>query len=161
MPDFVLSEKSRKRLDGVHADLVRVVHAAIRITTVDFVVLEGVRSMMRQAELVEAGASQTMNSRHITGHAVDLGALLNGTIRWDWTLYYPIARAMQRAAEEESVRVTWGGVWDRDLTTVGDPEDAMSRYVERRRAMSKKAFCDGPHFQLDWHAYPAEQLQEA
>jgi peptidoglycan L-alanyl-D-glutamate endopeptidase CwlK len=154
---FVLGRRSLDRLRGVHPDLVRVVKRAIQLTTCDFTVLEGVRSHMRQAELVQAGASQTMNSRHITGHAVDLGALVNGEVRWDWGLYYIIARAMQTAAEVEAVRITWGGVWDRGLTALGDPEAAVAAYVGRRKAQGKRAFLDGPHYQLDWAEYPAEQ----
>ena len=123
---FVLSKKSLDRLTGVHPDLVRVVKRAIEITTVDFAVLEGVRSKARQEQLVKAGASQTMNSRHITGHAVDLGAYVSGSVRWDWPLYSKIADAVKQAAAELGVPVEWGGDW--------------------------RTFKDGPHFQIprDW-----------
>lgn len=128
MTGFVLGTTSRKRLQGVHPDLVAVVNRAIQLTAVDFSVLEGVRSVARQKQLVAAGASTTMNSRHITGHAVDLGALLGGKIRWDWPLYYKIAEAMKAAAAEIDVPLEWGGDW--------------------------KRFKDGPHFQLPWKQYP-------
>ena len=126
---FVLSKKSLDRLTGVHPDLVRVVKRAIEITTVDFAVLEGVRSKARQEQLVKAGASQTMNSRHITGHAVDLGAYVSGSVRWDWPLYHKIADAMKQAAAEVGVPIEWGGDW--------------------------RTFKDGPHFQLPHKEYPA------
>lgn len=126
---FVLSKKSLDRLTGVHPDLVRVVKRAIEITTVDFAVLEGVRSKARQEQLVKAGASQTMNSRHITGHAVDLGAYVSGSVRWDWPLYYKIADAVKQAAAELGVPIEWGGDW--------------------------RKFKDGPHFQLPHKEYPA------
>lgn len=126
---FVLSKKSLDRLTGVHPDLVRVVKRAIEITTVDFAVLEGVRSKARQEQLVKAGASQTMNSRHITGHAVDLGAYVSGSVRWDWPLYSKIADAMKQAAAELGVPIEWGGDW--------------------------RTFKDGPHFQLPHKEYPA------
>lgn len=125
---FVLGARSRRRLAGVHPDLVAVVERAIRITPVDFGVLEGVRSLARQKELVAAGASRTLRSRHLTGHAVDLGAWVGGTFRWDWPLYPPIARATKAAAEDLGVTVTWGGDW--------------------------KRFRDGPHFELSWKQYP-------
>ena len=125
---FRLSARSLKRLVGVHPDLVRVVKHAIGITSVDFAVLEGVRSAERQQELVLAGASQTMNSRHLTGHAVDLGAYVAGEIRWDWPLYHKIAVAMIHAASELGVPLEWGGDWK---------------------------FKDGPHYQLPWKDYPA------
>ena len=126
---FVLSKKSLDRLTGVHPDLVRVVKRAIEITTVDFAVLEGVRSKSRQEQLVKAGASQTMNSRHLTGHAVDLGAYVSGSVRWDWPLYYKIADAVKQAAAELGVPIEWGGDW--------------------------RKFKDGPHFQLPHKEYPA------
>ena len=126
---FKLSQKSLDRLSGVHPDLVAVVKRAIEITEVDFAVLEGVRSKARQEQLLKAGASQTMRSRHLTGHAVDLGAYVGGSVRWDWPLYDKIALAMRAAALELQVAIEWGGDW--------------------------KSFKDGPHFQLTWEEYPA------
>lgn len=125
---FSLSQKSKDRLSGVHPDLVAVVKRAIEISTVDFAVLEGVRSKTRQEQLVAAGASQTMNSRHLTGHAVDLGAMVAGTVRWDWPLYFKVADAVKKAAAELGTPVEWGGDW--------------------------KKFKDGPHFQLPFKEYP-------
>lgn len=125
---YNLSKKSRDRLAGVHQDLVKVVERAIKITEIDFAVLEGVRSKTRQEHLVKAGASQTMRSRHLTGHAVDLGAYVNGSVRWDWPLYNQLADAMKKAAAEMRVPIEWGGDW----TTLKD----------------------GPHFQLPWKDYP-------
>jgi len=125
---FSLSQKSKDRLSGVHPDLVKVVNHAIQITTCDFAVLEGVRSLARQEQLVKAGASQTMKSRHLTGHAADLGAYVNGSVRWDWPLYNQLADAMKKAATELKIPIEWGGDW----TTLKD----------------------GPHFQLPWKDYP-------
>lgn len=124
---FILGSRSLSRLKGVHPDLVLVVKRAIQLTDVDFAVLEGLRTRTRQLELVRAGASKTMNSRHLTGHAVDLGAYVQGKVRWDWPLYYKIAGAMKRAARELEVPLEWGGDW--------------------------KSFKDGPHFQLPWKDY--------
>ena len=125
---FTLSPRSYKRLEGVHPDLVRVVERAIAITEVDFVVLEGLRTKERQAQLLKAGASRTMNSRHITGHAVDLGAWVNKEVRWDWPLYAKIATAMKKAATEQNVAIICGADW--------------------------KRFPDGPHFELNRSKYP-------
>lgn len=128
MTGFVLSARSLSRLQGVHPDLVRVVKRAITITEVDFSVLEGLRTAARQRELVAAGASKTMNSRHLTGHAVDLGAYVAGKVRWDWPLYGKLAAAMKEAARLERVPIEWGGDW--------------------------RTFKDGPHFQLPFNSYP-------
>lgn len=133
---YTLGSKSRSRLRGVHTDLVKVVERAIEITEQDFSVGEGLRSEVRQRELVAKGKSTTMNSRHLTGHAVDLLPYpFNGDVDEDgvpniedWDQYYPIADAMKQAANELGVSLEWGGDW--------------------------KSFKDGPHFQLSWKAYP-------
>lgn len=125
---FALSNRSRARLQGVHPDLVRVVERAIQLTPVDFTVTEGVRSRERQAELVAAGASRTLNGRHITGHAVDLAAMVGREVRWDWPLYPRIAEAVKAAAAELGVALVWGGDW--------------------------RTLRDGPHFELDRKVYP-------
>lgn len=125
---FHLSDRSLDKLRGVHPDLRKVVARAIQLTDVDFTVLEGLRTIERQKQLVAAGASQTLNSRHITGHAVDLGAYVAGEIRWDWPLYDRIAAAMYAAAKELDVPIVWGGTW--------------------------KNFRDGPHFELNQVKYP-------
>jgi len=125
---YQLGPGSRKKLEGVHPDLVRVVSLAIGLSTVDFSVIEGLRTAERQAELVRAGASQTLKSRHLTGHAVDLVPLVEGKIRWDWPLFHPLAVAMKEAARQLNIPLEWGGDWAK--------------------------FPDGPHFQLPWKEYP-------
>lgn len=112
---MTLNDRSEKNLSGVHPTLVAVVRRAAELMTGDlgFVVTEGLRTRARQAQLVAAGASQTMNSKHLTGHAVDLAATLNGAVRWDWPLYGKLNAAMQAAAQEQSVVLTWGGGWSR------------------------------------------------
>lgn len=125
---FRLSSRSLARLDGVHPDLIRVVKRAIQITPVDFGITEGLRTKERQKELVAKGASRTMNSRHLTGHAVDVVAYIGSEVRWDWPLYPKIAAAFRQAAKEEGVAITWGGDWPK--------------------------LRDGPHFELDRKSYP-------
>ena len=130
---FILSPRSRQRLQGVHEDLVQVVERAIRITEVDFTVLEGLRSAERQQQLFEKKATLlngvTRKSRHQTGHAVDLGALVDGEVRWDWPLYHKLAAAMKKAAVQLETALEWGGDW--------------------------KRFPDGPHYQLPRQKYRA------
>jgi peptidoglycan L-alanyl-D-glutamate endopeptidase CwlK len=125
---YTLGVKSKQRLKGIHPDLIKVVERAIEITTVDFTVLEGLRTPERQKKLKEAGASQTLNSRHITGHAVDLGAFVDGQVDWSWPLYHEIAKAMKSAAAELSIPIEWGCDWSR--------------------------LKDGPHLQLPRKEYP-------
>jgi peptidoglycan LD-endopeptidase CwlK len=151
---FKLSKTSLKRLEGVHADLVRVVDVAIQITSVDFTVLEGVRTLARQRQLVASGASQTLNSRHITGHAVDLGAVVGGSVRWDWPLYYKIGEAMRVAAIECHVPINWGAAWHSNLNKFDSAEAASDAYVDLRRSQGRRPFMDGPHFELSRCLYP-------
>jgi hypothetical protein len=122
---YKLGNRSLQNLSGVHPDLVAVVKRAIEISEQDFTVLEGIRNINRQRELVKTGKSTTMNSRHLTGHAVDLAPW---PISWEWEGFYPIADAMKAAAEELDVNLEWGGDW--------------------------KSFPDGPHFQLSRKTYP-------
>jgi peptidoglycan L-alanyl-D-glutamate endopeptidase CwlK len=150
---YKLSARSLRNLQGVHPDLVRVVKHAIEDTPVDFVVIEGLRTMSRQQELVKSGASQTMNSRHITGHAVDLAAYV-GEIRWDMGLYYQIAATVQKVSRYAGVPIRWGGAWVRLDTATQTPAQLVAQYVASRRAAGKKAFIDGPHFELPAGLYP-------
>lgn len=152
---FYLGKLSQKRLSGVHEDLAAVVRRAIAISPVDFTVLEGVRSQARQEELVRAGKSKTMNSRHLTGHAADLGAWVDGKVSWEWHHYPRIAWAMMKAVQDLGIPVTWGGVWDVPLLEfTGTPEEEVAEYVARRKEEGHRTFLDGPHFQLTWEAYP-------
>lgn len=125
---FSIDARSERNLQGVNKDLVKVVRRAAELSEIPFTVTEGLRTIERQRQLVAKGASKTMKSRHLTGHAVDLAAKVGGQIRWDWPLYGTLAEAMKSAAKELGVPITWGGDW--------------------------KSFKDGPHFQLKWASYP-------
>ena len=125
---FVLGARSRARLKGVHPDLVKVVELALTYSPLDFTITEGLRTRARQQVLFNEGASKTMNSRHITGHAVDFAVLVGGKVRWDWPLYGRVAEAFKRAAKELNVPIIWGGDW--------------------------KSLRDGPHVELDRRKYP-------
>jgi len=125
---FRLSERSLRRLAGVHPRLVEVVKEALALTPVDFMITEGLRTPQRQAALIRAGASRTRASRHLTGHAVDVAAMVDGQVRWDWPLYPRIAAAFKAAAARQGTRIVWGGDWP--------------------------TLRDGPHFELDRKAFP-------
>lgn len=126
-----LNTASESRLRGVHPDLVRVVRrcaADWADPETGFIVTCGLRTVKEQRLLYEKGATRTMRSRHLSGHAVDLAVSVHGQVRWDWPLYAKLAKAMKAAAKAEKVPLEWGGDW----TT----------------------FKDGPHFQLPWAKYP-------
>ena len=158
---YALGTKSKQRLVGVHPDLVRVVQLAITLSTQDFTVLEGVRSIETQREYVAKGASQTMDSRHLkgpagVGRAVDLVPWAGGMARWEWPLVYPIAEAMRQAAVQLDVPIRWGGAWvSLNDMKPGGAKRAVEAYTAARRAAKQKAFTDGPHFELPKSArYP-------
>lgn len=155
MPQFTLGARSLAELKGVHADLVAVVKRAIQLTVQDFSVHDGIRTVAEQQQLIAAGASQTMDSRHLTGHAVDLVPYVNGKLRWEWDPIYVIADAVRMAAREKGIPLRWGGAWDVDFTASDDtPEDLVAAYVARRKKQGLRAFIDGPHYELPKAFYP-------
>tara|TARA_R110000772_G_scaffold7145_6_gene24491 strand:- start:2319 stop:2696 length:378 start_codon:yes stop_codon:yes gene_type:complete len=122
---YKLGTRSLQNLSGVHPDMVAVVKLAITITDVDFAVIEGIRHIDRQRQLLKAGKSTTLNSRHLTGHAVDM---VPYPVDWeDLKRFEQMANAMQEAADELEVPIVWGGDW--------------------------KTFYDAPHFELDRKEY--------
>ena len=125
--NITLGSRSLMRLEGVHPDLVRVVKRTAASSDLDFTVLEGLRTEARQRQLFKEGASKTLNSRHLTGHAVDLAPMLDGKVSWDWPLYHRLAKIVKAAAAAENVPLQWGGDW---------------------------RFKDGPHWELPWKQYP-------
>ena len=125
---ITLGARSLSRLEGLHPDLVRVVKRAAATSSLDFTVLEGLRTLERQKQLFAQRATTTMKSRHLDGHAVDLAPMIDGEIRWDWPLYFKLAPIVKAAAAHEGVVIEWGGDW--------------------------KTFKDGPHWQLPWKDYP-------
>jgi peptidoglycan L-alanyl-D-glutamate endopeptidase CwlK len=147
---FKLSTKSLTNLQGVDERLVNVVRRAIEITTVDFGVIEGLRSEETQRAYVAAGKSQTMASKHLEGKAVDLMAYVAGKPSWELNLYDDIADAMKAAAIEQGVAMRWGGAWTvNDICKwQGTMASAMNAYIDDRRAQKRKPFIDGPHFEL-------------
>lgn len=148
---YTLSKNSIKKLQGVKPELVRVVERAIEISKVDFVVTQGLRTLAEQKKLVATGKSQTMNSKHLTGDAVDLAVVRNGQVSWDLKDYDDIADAMKQAAKELGVKIRWGAAWNIPDIRVwnGTMQDALDFYVAERRAAKKVPFIDGPHFELN------------
>jgi len=131
---FVLSQRDQDRMNGLHKDLQRVIWRAAVTSTMEFTVLEGLRTLERQKRLLAQHATTTMKSRHLTGHAIDIAPLIDqdgdGTVEvsWAWPQYHKLAEIVFAAAAHENVPIEWGGRW--------------------------KTFADGPHWQLPWKSYP-------
>lgn len=125
--------RSLQRIDRCHPDLRRVMREAAKNCPVDFEITETVRTLERQKQLVAAGASRTLASRHIPkndglSRAADIACFVNGKVRWDWPLYAKAAAHIKATAVRLGVSIVWGGDW--------------------------KSFKDGPHFELDRKVYP-------
>lgn len=125
---FRFGLRSQSKLLDVHPDLVSVATRALELSTIDFSITEGRRSPARQQELFAANRSKTLASRHLTGHAIDVAAVVEGKVSWNWPLYEQIAAAFKAASKELNIPVEWGGDWE--------------------------TFRDGPHFQLPRKQYP-------
>ena len=147
---FKLSQRSIDKMEGVDADLVAVTKRAIELTKIDFGVIYGMRTIQEQENLVAAGKSQTMKSKHLVGRAVDLMAYVDGKGCWELNVYDDLCDAMKEAAKELSVAIKWGAAWSEgDIRTYpGTAEDAMMAYVDLRRSQGRRPFIDGPHFEL-------------
>lgn len=166
---YELGNKSRYELKQgsleVHPHLCLMVRNAISITPVDFAVHDGLRTHAEQVEYVRTGVSKTLKSFHIPGgertrgikteygQAVDLVPYINGKLRWEWDPIYKIVLAMHDSLPHvgASNKIRWGGVWDRTLDQL-DPynlEAEREAYRQRRKAQGKRAFSDGPHFQIE------------
>ena len=146
---FQLSNRSKERLEGVKKPLIDVVNKAIEITVEDFGVTEGLRTFERQKELYGKGMSKTLDSKHLTGDAVDLVAYVAGDYRWEPVLYYNIADAMRIAAKSLDVSIRWGGAWHiYDLRECELAIKAHRDYLVTRMKEKKEPFIDMPHFEL-------------
>lgn len=142
---FALNTRSLERLAGVHTDLAKVVKRAAQLSTVPFIITEGLRSLERQRELYAQGRTTpgpvvtgTMQSRHLTGHAVDLAPVKpDGTVDWkDLKAFDAIYTAMMNAAGDMRVPLRSGMDWDRD------------------GKLREKGESDSPHYELPARNYP-------
>lgn len=129
MNNFYFSKRSKNNLEGVHPDLIVVVTYALVISKIDFAIIDGIRTVEEQRRLIEEGASWTMKSRHLTGHAIDVMAYVRGRGSWVRAYYPPIADAMMKASQRFHIPIFWGGNWES---------------------------YDAGHFHLTWDAYPGD-----
>lgn len=155
---FEFGERSRGELVGVHAHAVEVFELTLRRSAVDFGVFDGLRTAPQQNALYVRGLSQLdgyeRRGRHQVqpttgkGHAGDLVPWIEGKFVWDWPAIYEIARALQSAANDLEINMRWGGCWQHINPLHGSPEHWVAAYVKRKLSAGKRAFNDGPHFEL-------------
>jgi hypothetical protein len=98
-----------------------------------------------------------MKSKHLDGLAVDLGAYDSVTgIRWEEAAYFPIADAMQKAAQECGVALCWGAAWAVPEHKYpydcrkwdGDMKSCWKAYHTLRKQQGRIGFNDMPHWEL-------------
>lgn len=120
---YKFSERSLRNLKGVDERLVKLMEEVLSISPYDFGITEGLRSIEKQEEYVRTGKSQTMNSYHLKGKAVDIVVYKDREVTWKLDYYKEIADLVKKIAEHDGLKITWGGDW--------------------------KTLVDGPHFQLE------------
>lgn len=149
--NFKFSAASLAELKGVKQELVDCVKLALKLSTQDFTVFDGIRTLKEQQQHVANGTSKTMQSKHLQGLAVDLVPWIGGKLVWDWEGCYKIAMAMDEAATQLGIadKIRWGGAWDRTLADFGslDSWKAYESEVRAYHARTGKSFVDGPHFE--------------
>jgi peptidoglycan L-alanyl-D-glutamate endopeptidase CwlK len=136
---YRFSKRSYRNLQNVRPELVAVATLALetlgREGGPDFVVTDGARNLDEQRKLVEEGKSQTMDSRHLTGHAIDVAAFTpDYEVTWEPKPYRKIADAFERAGRQLGIEIEWGGSWSE--------------------------FVDMPHFALTRQQFPAPREVE-
>jgi len=150
MSCFKFGKTSLERLTTVDPRLAAVCHLALSKSPIDFMVLEGKRTVERQHQLFGQGRNAeqlrragvdpkharpdmdvvtwTLKSNHFTGRAVDL---VPYPVDWnDLSKFNAMAKVMMEAAKELGTPIRWGADWDRD----GNPRE--------------KGESDSPHFEL-------------
>lgn len=131
---YKLSERSLKSLEGVDPNLVKIVKRAIEITEQDFIVIEGLRT--KEQMMINYGKGRTASqlavhgipasyakpkeakvtwlnnpfaSNHAKGKAVDI---VPNPVDWNSIAKFKkINEAMQAAAKELGIKLSYGGDW--------------------------------------------------
>lgn len=128
MTNFAFSGLSISNLKTAHPLLQKLFMEALPTSPYDFSITEGLRTVERQKYLFDAGKSKTMNSRHLSGKAIDIAVFVNGKLTWDFDKYKEVAAHVKAVAASLQIPIVWGGDW--------------------------VSFKDGPHFELDRKSYP-------
>lgn len=148
---FKFSQRSLSNLQGVDQELVDIAHKALSLSSIDFGVIQGLRTEEEQRALVAKGASQTMKSKHLLGLAIDVMAYVGPRASWELRLYDDIADAFKKASVMNSTKIRWGGAWHIPNIAEwdGTMQDALDDYVMTRRSQGRRIFIDAGHFELN------------
>lgn len=137
---YKLSKTSRKRIEGIKPVLIDIIEAGIKDCPFDFGIPKfgGNRTDKDQERMYAFGRTTeeleskgvyevegkpnkrkvtwTLNSYHESGKAFDIYAYVNGRASWDLKYLEPIARHLQKVAEEDfGIELEWGyDLWKKD-----------------------------------------------
>lgn len=168
MIEHRFSDKSAANLAKVNPHLTAIVNMALWLCDVDFAVVCGWRSSDEQARLYAEGKSQSLNSNHMQGRAVDLVPYIGGKACWDIGAYIPVVIAMARAARlikldenrvslyDDAFNLRWGGAWtckDIALDVRDEPHRVWGihdRYIRHCKKSGEEPFIDCPHFEIGY-----------
>lgn len=147
---FYLSKRSKHNLIGIKPRLASLVKQAIKITKIDFAVIEGLRTAERQALLFKKGVTQVRHSKHQDGNAVDLMAYVESRSCWEIPPYFHVAEAMMAMSKSHGVRIRWGGAWQCSNLMICEkrPQELHEEYLEKCSKDERRPFIDAPHFEL-------------
>lgn len=114
---------SIERLKGIHPDLRKLADAVLQAAPWPIRVTEGLRTLERQKQLVAIKASKTMNSRHLTGHAIDVVPYIDldrdGKIEteelYNKELFRQLIPIAKDCAEKLGTEMVWGYDWGWDM----------------------------------------------
>ena len=148
---YIFSKRSINNLLGISPDLVRVAYGSLEVTRVDFIIVQGLRTIEEQMENIKNKRSQILDSKHIAGRAIDIAAYVDGTVSWESQFYIDIANAFSTAAKKFAIPIRWGGAWNiLDISEWhGSMDSAHKHYVSECIRNGKKQFNDFGHFELN------------
>ncbi len=119
---YKLNDVSISRLNAIKPELKLLATAAIAKSPYQFVISDGLRTAERQKQLVAAGKSKTLKSKHLTGDAFDIAIIIDNRVTWDKKYYTELSDIFKSVAEEQGIKIKCG--------------------------VDFKGFFDGPHYEL-------------
>lgn len=149
MQRFRFSKASNDKLDQVDENLAKVFRHILPKSPFDLSILEGLRSIERQEALYKAGKSKTMRSKHLKGHAVDVGVWYDGKITWDLDKYVMVADCVNIYLPELYLNgwsLRWGGAWHASFPNKEQTaQQMMDEYQDKSEG---RGFIDAIHWEI-------------
>ena len=136
---YSFGARSENLLGGVHPELQRLAHEAIRTSPLDFAVTEGARDAATQAEKLAKGLSKVPFSKHqfVPARAVhfdpypilypqDSDPPMTKTKKY--ARYYMLSMHIREVAARLYIPIRWGGAWDNSYDILNNTFDDLAHY---------------------------------